>query len=66
MSSPARQMCIRDSGEGVRCFVEVGPKRALKGFVDDVLGAKPDVWSLLTNHPKNGEVESFNQALCEL
>jgi acyl transferase domain-containing protein len=52
--------------EGVRCFVEVGPKRALKGFVDDVLGSKPDVWSLLTNHPKNGEIESFNQALCGL
>ena len=52
--------------EGVRMFVEVGPKRALKGFVDDVLGNKPDVWSLLTNHPKNGELESFNQALCGL
>ncbi|HHW88312.1 MAG TPA: acyltransferase domain-containing protein, partial [Chloroflexi bacterium] len=52
--------------EGVRCFVEVGPKRALKGFVDDVLGDKPDVWSLLTNHPKTGEIESFNQALCGL
>ena len=52
--------------EGVRCFVEVGPKRALKGFVDDVLGDKPDVWSILTNHPKNGEIESFNQALCGL
>ncbi len=52
--------------EGVRCFVEVGPKRALKGFVDDVLGDQPDVWSLLTNHPKTGELESFNQALCGL
>ncbi len=52
--------------EGVRMFVEVGPKRALKGFVDDVLGSKPDVWSLLTNHPKSGEIETFNQALCGL
>jgi len=52
--------------EGVRCFVEVGPKRALKGFVDDVLGNKPDVWSLLTNHPKTGEIETFNQVLCGL
>ncbi|MBW7885139.1 MAG: acyltransferase domain-containing protein, partial [Caldilineaceae bacterium] len=52
--------------EGVRCFVEVGPKRALKGFVDNVLGDKSDVWSLLTNHPKVGELESFNQALCGL
>ncbi len=52
--------------EGVRMFVEVGPKRALKGFVDDVLGSKPDIWSLLTNHPKTGEIETFNQALCGL
>ena len=43
-----------------------GPKRALKGFVDDVLGSQPEVWSLLTNHPKPGEIESFNQALCGL
>ena len=52
--------------DGVRMFIEVGPKRALKGFVDDVLGSKPEIWSLLTNHPKTGEIESFNQALCGL
>ncbi|MBO9325699.1 MAG: acyltransferase domain-containing protein, partial [Roseiflexus sp.] len=52
--------------EGVRCFVEVGPKKALKGFVDDVLGNKPDVVSLFTNHPKTGTLQSFNQALCGL
>ncbi|NWG21710.1 MAG: SDR family NAD(P)-dependent oxidoreductase [Chloroflexi bacterium] len=52
--------------EGVRCFVEVGPKKALKGFVDDVLGTKPDVVSLFTNHPKTGTLQSFNHALCGL
>ncbi|HNU04408.1 MAG TPA: beta-ketoacyl synthase N-terminal-like domain-containing protein, partial [Anaerolineae bacterium] len=52
--------------EGCRTFVEVGPKKALKGFVDDVLGSKPDVVSLFTNHPKTGELASFNQALCGL
>jgi malonyl CoA-acyl carrier protein transacylase len=52
--------------EGVRVFVEVGPKKALKGFVDDVLGNYPDVISLFTNHPKIGEVPSFNQSLCGL
>jgi acyl transferase domain-containing protein/NAD(P)-dependent dehydrogenase (short-subunit alcohol dehydrogenase family) len=51
---------------GVRTFVEVGPKKALKGFVDDVLGNKPDVVSLFTNHPKMGELPTFNQALCGL
>ncbi|MFZ2361947.1 MAG: beta-ketoacyl synthase N-terminal-like domain-containing protein, partial [Anaerolineae bacterium] len=52
--------------EGCRVFIEVGPKKALKGFVDDVLGSKPDVVSLFTNHPKSGELPSFNQALCGL
>ena len=52
--------------EGVRTFVEVGPKRALKGFVDDVLGERDGIWSILTNHPKQGEVPTFNQALCGL
>jgi hypothetical protein len=52
--------------EGVRTFVEVGPKKALKGFTDDVLGAKPDVVSLFTNHPKTGAIQTFNHALCGL
>jgi len=52
-------------GAGVRVFVESGPKRALQGFVDDVLGDKDDVVSLFTNHPKR-EIEAFNQALCGL
>ena len=51
---------------GARTFVEVGAKKALKGLVDDVLGSKPDVVSLFTNHPKTGELQSFNQALCGL
>ncbi|RPI31707.1 MAG: acyltransferase domain-containing protein, partial [Chloroflexota bacterium] len=51
---------------GCRTFVEVGPKKALKGFVDDVLARKPGVVSLFTNHPKVGELASFNQALCGL
>lgn len=51
---------------GARVFVEVGPKKALQGFADDVLGDRPDVWSLFTNHPKIGDVVSFNHALCGL
>ena len=51
---------------GVRAFVEVGPKRALKGFVDDVLGDKPDITSLYTNRPRPKEIAAFNQALCGL
>ena len=51
---------------GARVFVEVGPKKALQGFADDVLGENGDVVSLFTNHPKSGDVAAFNQALCGL
>ncbi len=51
---------------GARVFVEVGPKRALHGFVEGVLGDHDDVLSLFTNHPKTGELASFSQALCGL
>lgn len=51
---------------GARVFVEVGPKKALQGFAEDVLGEHSDVVSLFTNHPKFGDVASFNQALCGL
>ena len=49
---------------GTRVFVEVGPKKALSGFAEDVLGARGDVISLFTNHPKVGDIPAFNQALC--
>jgi acyl transferase domain-containing protein/acyl carrier protein len=52
--------------EGARVFVEIGPKRVLYGFVEDVLGEREGVWSLFTNHPRIGDIESFNLALCGL
>ncbi len=51
---------------GCRVFVEVGPKKALAGLVDDVFADTPDVFSAYTNHPKHGDVISFNHALCAL
>jgi len=51
---------------GARMFVEVGPKKALQGFAEDVLGGSSDVVSLFTNHPKVGDIVAFNQALCGL
>ena len=51
---------------GARAFVEVGPKRALKGFVDDVLADKTDITSLCTNRPRPKELAAFNQALAGL
>jgi len=49
---------------GARVFIEVGPKKALQGFAEDVLGSHGDVVSIFTNHPKVGEIVAFNQALC--
>jgi acyl transferase domain-containing protein/acyl carrier protein/NAD(P)-dependent dehydrogenase (short-subunit alcohol dehydrogenase family) len=49
---------------GARVFIETGPKKALQGFAEDVLGAKGDVLSLFTNHPKVADLTAFNQALC--
>jgi acyl transferase domain-containing protein/NAD(P)-dependent dehydrogenase (short-subunit alcohol dehydrogenase family) len=51
---------------GARIFVEVGPKKALQGFAEEVLGDRGDVISLFTNHPKVGDIPAFNQALCGL
>jgi acyl transferase domain-containing protein/acyl carrier protein/NAD(P)-dependent dehydrogenase (short-subunit alcohol dehydrogenase family) len=51
---------------GARLFVEMGPKRILYGFVEDVLGEREGVVSLFTNHPRIGEAASVNLALCGL
>jgi 3-oxoacyl-(acyl-carrier-protein) synthase/NAD(P)-dependent dehydrogenase (short-subunit alcohol dehydrogenase family)/acyl carrier protein len=49
---------------GVRVFVEMGPKKALNGFVKDILSDSEDWFNLFTNMPKIADAESFNQALC--
>jgi len=51
---------------GARVFVEVGPKKALQGFAEDVFSNRDDVVALFTNHPKFGDILAFNQALCGL
>jgi len=49
---------------GVRTSIEVGPKKALQGFAQDVLGGRDDFVALFSNHPKLGAIPAFNQALC--
>jgi acyl transferase domain-containing protein/acyl carrier protein/NAD(P)-dependent dehydrogenase (short-subunit alcohol dehydrogenase family) len=49
---------------GARMLVEVGPKKALQGFAEDVLRGKGDITSVFTNHPKIRDIVAFNQALC--
>ncbi len=40
--------------EGVRNFIEVGPKKALTGFAQDTLGGRGDAMAICSNHPKRG------------
>ncbi len=51
--------------EGARVFVECGPKRALTGFVANTLKRRPHR-AIFTNHPKVGELASFDAALAAL
>ncbi len=51
--------------DGVRTFVEVGPKRALSGFTRSILGKRPH-YAVPTNHPKKGGIASFLDALASL
>ncbi len=51
--------------DGARIFVECGPKRALSGFVVQILKQRPHR-ALYTNQPKRGGVPSFLDTLAEL
>ena len=48
--------------DGARMFVEVGPKRALTLFAEQIFEGKPKVVTN-TNHPKVGGIASFHAAL---
>ena len=64
MSSPVewiRQMETMHEAGG-RLFLEVGPKRALSLFADQVLADKDRIVSG-TNHPKMGGISTFHDAL---
>ena len=51
---------------GARVFVEVGPKTAVHGLIENILSDHAEVVSLFTNNQKLGDVVSFNHALCGL
>ena len=67
MSSPVQWTdqirTMHDSG--ARFFLEVGPKRALALFVDQILEDEERVVSI-TNHPKAGGIQSFLAATAAL
>jgi malonyl CoA-acyl carrier protein transacylase len=52
--------------DGVRVFVEVGPKRVLTAFVSSILEKKEDAIALASNHPKRGGLHEFNETLAGL
>ncbi|MBI4347542.1 MAG: acyltransferase domain-containing protein, partial [Elusimicrobia bacterium] len=52
--------------DGVRLFVEVGPKRVLSAFSTSILEDKPGALALSSNHPKRGGVLEFNDLLARL
>ncbi|MGB0588140.1 MAG: SDR family NAD(P)-dependent oxidoreductase [Myxococcota bacterium] len=51
--------------EGVRTFVEIGPKRAQTGFIQSVLEGK-DIRVFPTNHPKYGGLMTLRAAVGQL
>ena len=51
---------------GARVFVETGPKKALHGICRGRARREGRYVALFTNHPKVGDIASFNQALCGL
>ena len=51
--------------DGVRMFMELGPKKALTTYVQNVTDKKP-VYAFATNHPKRGGVFALNDALASL
>ena len=48
--------------QGVRVFVEVGPRRAITGFVRNILDQRPHT-AIHTNHHKRGDLEGALDAL---
>jgi malonyl CoA-acyl carrier protein transacylase len=63
VASPVEWIGIIDRmyEEGVRTFIEVGPKLALTNFVRDILKEKPDAVAIGANHPKKGGLVHVNE-----
>lgn len=67
LASPVEfvKMVERMHDDGARIFVEVGPKRALTGFVGSVLEGRPHR-AYLSNHPKKGGRQTLRELLAAL
>jgi malonyl CoA-acyl carrier protein transacylase len=67
LASPVEfvKMVERMHDDGVRVFVEVGPKRALTGFVGSILEGRTHR-AYLSNHPKKGGRQTMRELLAAL
>jgi len=58
-------LVARLHADGVRTFIDVGPRHALAGFVADILGASRPHRALFVNHPKFGELAQFDRFVAQ-
>ncbi|MFA7007781.1 MAG: SDR family NAD(P)-dependent oxidoreductase [Elusimicrobiales bacterium] len=68
MTSPVEfiKQLERMYADGVRTFIECGPKRVLSAFAASTLKDKPGLTLLSSNHPKRGGITEFNDLLANL
>ena len=68
MTSPVEfiKQLERMYSDGVRTFIECGPKRVLSAFATSTLKDKKDITILSSNHPKRGGITELNDLLANL
>jgi len=52
--------------EGVRTFIEIGPKYVLTSFTKGILEGKEDFLALASNHPKRGAMQHYYEVIAAL
>ncbi|MHA1504011.1 MAG: acyltransferase domain-containing protein, partial [Candidatus Heimdallarchaeota archaeon] len=52
--------------EGVKTFIEIGPKYVLTSFTKGILEGKDDFIALASNHPKKGGMQHFYEVIAAL
>ncbi|OGS53207.1 MAG: hypothetical protein A3J79_14290, partial [Elusimicrobia bacterium RIFOXYB2_FULL_62_6] len=68
MTSPVEfiKQLERMYADGVRTFIECGPKRVLSAFATATFKDRPDVTILASNHPKRGGITELNDLLANM
>ncbi|MDA8242710.1 MAG: acyltransferase domain-containing protein, partial [Elusimicrobia bacterium] len=68
MTSPVEfiKQLERMYAEGVRTFIECGPKRVLSAFATATLKDKKDITVLASNHPKRGGITELNDLFANM